>query len=109
MDIYGFILLYDPPEGNLYHIPPGCTKMLVYSDDAKTFREEDWDGHERRSDFSPHAWNHISLMGKYKLDIAVRASFPRYKDCKHATSLNAKGLLKDMDEGERDGAGKEVK
>lgn len=81
--IYGFTLEYNPPEGTLRYIPPGCSHMLVYSDDAATFREEPYHG-GHADDLGCPAFDKASKMGKYKLDLAVRAMFPRYRGAKPA-------------------------
>jgi hypothetical protein len=87
MRIYGFVLLASNPEGHLRFIPEGCTDVLVYSDDALTFHEEPvGENASHVNDFAPGeifellgaAFNKVSAMGKYKLDIAVRIRFPRY-------------------------------
>ena len=87
MKIYGFVFMYPRPEGILRFIPKGCTDVLVYSDDALTFHEEAVGDHiSQICDFKPGeifecfgtAFEKVTTMGKYKLDLAIRIQFPRY-------------------------------
>lgn len=81
MKVYGFVLEHEHLEGTLRYLPRGCTDVLIYSDDASTLREAPVGDHrDQRNDFeaSP-AFATASGLGKYKLDIAVRAVFPRYR------------------------------
>lgn len=82
-DVYGFVLEdAKGPDGALRFLPQGCNRVLVYSDDGMSFHEESYEG-GYRSDFDAGgALSKCSTAGKYKLDIAVRALFPRYREAK---------------------------
>lgn len=79
--------MYNHPDGIIRFIPKGCTNVLVYSDDALNFHEEpvgehisqicDFKTGQMLEHFGP-AFEKVTAMGKYKLDIAIRIQFPRY-------------------------------
>ncbi len=59
--------------------------VLVYSDDAKLFWEEPAALHAAHgSDFQSEAFAQAGRAGKYKMDLAVRAAFPRYRNAKRS-------------------------
>jgi hypothetical protein len=80
--VYGIVFDYEIEDGRLYFIPDGCERVLWYSIDGKTFEDRPCPDNVCTdiAFFIPELWNKLSLMGKYKLDIAVRTLFPKYKD-----------------------------
>lgn len=80
--MYGIVFDYEIEEGRLCFIPDGCQRVLWYSTDGKTFQDKPCpvNTFTDKEFFIPEIWNRLSLMGKYKLDIAVRTLFPKYKD-----------------------------
>lgn len=90
-DIYGFVLEHENPDRHLRFIPKGCTRMLVYSQDAKSFWEESAENYLKHGDdfandgimenYRP-LLDKVYSSGKYKLDIAIRLMFARYANSK---------------------------
>ena len=82
-EVYGFVFDYEKPEGIIRFLPPGCTRVLWYSVDGTEFYDLPAPADEASDPFlDTTAMRRVSAMGKYKLDIAVRAAFPKYARAK---------------------------
>jgi len=58
------------------YFPEGCTHVLVY-EGGKIISDKPFEADPRGCE-SHELWDKLSAMGKYKLDIGVRAAFPAY-------------------------------
>ena len=85
MSIYGFVFKYPVPDGVVRFMPSGCDRVLVYAFDGNTFTDEPVGEHANfDSDIDSTTLAKASGMGKYKLDIAVRALWPKYANARLA-------------------------
>ena len=78
-EVYGVVFDYERPEGIIYFLPPGCTRVLWYSADGAEFYDRPAPtGQQSDAFLDTPVMRKVAETGKYKLDIAVRALFPKF-------------------------------